>query len=88
MLLDRKLNFGRHMEKIRNIAQLATKTIYPFMNGNCKLPVKMKTQLYHAYVRPILTHSTPIWSSAADTHINKLQTTENKELRIILDKRT
>lgn len=87
MKLDRKLTFKNHIEKVRNSAQLATKTIYPFINKNCKLPSKMKIQLYNTYVRPILTHNAPIWSSAADTYMKRIQTIENKAMRIILNKK-
>lgn len=87
-ILDRKLTFKKHIDKIRNNAQRAIKTIYPFINHNCKLPKKMKLQLYTAYVKPILTYNTAIWSSAADSYIKKLQAIENKTYRIILNKKT
>lgn len=87
MILEKKLKYKPYINKIINNAQLATKTIYPFINKNCRVPQKMKLQLYNAYVRPILTNNAPIWSSAANFYIMKLQVVENKVLRIILNKK-
>jgi hypothetical protein len=39
--------------------------------------------IYKSLIRPILTYTCPVWSYAANTYINKLQTFQNKVLRII-----
>lgn len=84
--LDRKLNFSRHTEETRRKAYGAKKILNPYLRKNNPLTRALKIQLYRAYVRSILTFSSPVWASAAKCHLNKLQVVENYCLRQILGK--
>jgi hypothetical protein len=47
------------------------------------MSIDNKILLYKTVLRPILLYASPVWGSAAETHIRKLQIVQNKTLRII-----
>ncbi|GBO36766.1 hypothetical protein AVEN_164996-1 [Araneus ventricosus] len=53
------------------------------MDKNSKLSLRNKLLLYKTLMRPIMSYASPVWGAAAKTHINKLETTQNKIARQI-----
>jgi hypothetical protein len=59
--------------------------MYPLINRKSSLNTKNKILLYKVGIRPILTYGAPVFSTAAKTHLKKIQTTQNKILKMILN---
>jgi hypothetical protein len=59
--------------------------MYPLINRKSSLKTKNKILLYKVGIRPILTYGAPVFSTAAKTHLKKIQTTQNKILKMILN---
>ncbi|GBN67053.1 hypothetical protein AVEN_121719-1 [Araneus ventricosus] len=53
------------------------------MGKNSKLSLRNKLLLYKTLMRPIMSYASPVWGAAAKTHINKLETAQNKIARQI-----
>lgn len=82
MTLDKKLNFGQHIQKSIQKAGGMLKTLFPLMKRNNALSVYNKLSLYRAMIRPILTYASPIFSNCAKTHFERLQKMQNKALKM------
>jgi hypothetical protein len=59
--------------------------MYSLLHRKSALSIKNKILLYKVGIRPILTYGCPVFSSAAKTHLKKIQTTQNKILKMILN---
>jgi hypothetical protein len=77
LLLDKRLTFNKHVEFIINKVSNAVKCMYPLINRKSSLNTKNKILLYKVGIRPILTYGAPVFSTAAKTHLKKIQTTQN-----------
>ncbi len=85
--LDRRLNLRAHLTAIKKNARAAMSVLYPLINRRSKLSSNMKVRMANAYIRPILTYAAPAWAGMlADTNIYSLQVTQNKYLRLALNK--
>ena len=81
--LDRGVTFKQHTDNINtpaktrlNVLKALTQTTF----GHSKEDI---TTLYKQYIRPILTYAHMAWQpNLADTHLHKLQRTQNAALRI------
>lgn len=81
--LDRKLTWNSHTTKITNTANNRYQALLPLLNRRSKLNPHTKARIYKSIILPTLTYSPSTWCFAATTHLNKLQTTQNKILRRI-----
>lgn len=82
--LDRKLNWKFHINKKLNLAYAVLSKLYPILNRRSSLQRKNSILLYKSILRPILLYACPIWSTSSPSTMKKLQTFQNKLLRIIL----
>lgn len=82
--LDQKLNWKFHINKKLNLAYGRLSKLFPLLNRKSSLSVKNGTLLYKTILRPLIMYGCPIWGTAAPGTIKKLQTFQNKTLRIIL----
>ena len=80
VILDSKLNFKSHIDitasKISRAVGILSKLRYIF-------PMSSLVLLYYALVHPHLLFGLPVWGSTFTTSLNKLQTLQNKAIRII-----
>lgn len=83
--LDSKLTWGPHIDSCTNRAKAATAALYPLINRRSKLSVDNKLRIYKSIIRPSMTYAATVWGYAADTHMKKLQTIQNKALRMAFD---
>ncbi|GJQ69715.1 hypothetical protein Trydic_g22286 [Trypoxylus dichotomus] len=60
-------------------------TLYPLLLGRGKLDPSRKIRIYKTVLRPIVTYASAVWATAATTHMNKLQTFQNRILRMALN---
>jgi hypothetical protein len=73
-----------HINKKLNQAYTRIKILYPLINYNSTLQIKCSLLIYTSIIRPLITYACPIWATASQTKIKKLQTIQNKFLRIAL----
>lgn len=81
--LDKTLHYNHHINAVLQKAHGATRSMYPLLAKNSPLDQKTKQLIYTVILRPILTYAAPVWSSASVTAKRKLQTYQNKMLRLI-----
>lgn len=85
VFLDRKLLFKTHIERTLVKANTAKSQVFCLICKNSKMNIKNKLLIYKLYIRPILLYASPTWCIASKTNLNKLQTFQNKILRLILN---
>ena len=85
VILDKKVLFKENV--IRSIKKTNQRIalIYCLLKKNSPLDTHSKLTLYRSYLRPILTYACPVFSNCAKSHLAKLQITQNKCLRMILN---
>lgn len=86
LMLDKRLTLQQHINYAIDKTNNAVKILYSLLNRRSKLNTTNKLMIYKVALRPILTYAAPILSGAAPTNIQRLQTTQNKILRMCLNK--
>lgn len=86
VIIDKKLNFGKHIEYSRKKANNALRSLRALLNRRSVLCHKNKNLIFKCVLRPILTYASPVWYNAAKCHLKKLQIIQNKCLKIINNK--
>ena len=81
--LDSKLTYRTHISCILRKANYRLRQLYPILNKSSTIDINLALVIYKSLLRSILSYASPAWGYAANTHINKLQTFQNKVLRII-----
>lgn len=84
-LLDKTMTLRPHVDYATNKANLAVKVLYPLINRRSKLNTNNKLLLYKVAIRPVMTYGAPVLNCCAATHLQRIQTTQNKILRMIYD---
>ncbi|GBN97299.1 putative RNA-directed DNA polymerase from transposon X-element [Araneus ventricosus] len=79
--LDKGLTYKTHVAEVKNKVAAVNKKQYYVMGKNSKLSLRNKLLLYKTLMRPIMSYASPVWGAAAKTHINKLESTQNKIAR-------
>ena len=65
------------------LATKRTHQLYPLLKKSSPLQLHTSIHLYQTMIRPILSYASPVWAAASKTNIQKIQTFQNKFLRII-----
>lgn len=86
VVLDKKLNYAKHIEETCKKGLKTLKALWPILNKRSSLNLKNKNLIFKNVIRPTLTYACPIWYKAAKTHTKKLQIIQNKCLKIIYNK--
>lgn len=81
-ILDDKLNWSLNSTELHMKGIKALNALSPIMNRRSNLSSKTKLRIYSTLVRPCITYAAPCWSSTRDFNYNKLQTVQNKALKI------
>jgi hypothetical protein len=82
--LDEKLCWKVQINKKLNQGYTRLRILYPLLNHSSTIQMKCFLLLYTAIIRPLITYACPVWASASKTKIKKLQTLQNKFLRVAL----
>lgn len=82
---DKKLNFSQHVTNVIQKTQKYVKIFYPFISRKSKLFKKTKIILFKVVFQAIMRYAAPVWQRCATTHKNKLQTQQNKILKMAMD---
>lgn len=81
--LDKTLSFKPHTTKTIQKTYMTLTKLYPLVNRRSTLPIKTKLLLYKTIIRPTITYAAPVWHNMSNTQYNRLQTTQNKILRLL-----
>jgi hypothetical protein len=81
--LDRKLNFSQHINSTADRAVKCSRALYPLLCKRSFLSEKNKVIIYRTIIRTLMLYGCYIWHIAANTHKNKLQVIQNKNLKTI-----
>ena len=80
---DRGMTFKHHIENINTKAKTRLNVIRALTHTEYGHSKEDTTTLYKQYIRPILTYAHTAWQpDTANTHLGKLQTTQNTALRL------
>lgn len=85
VVLDDRMSFGPHIREAVNKARGALNSLYPMLGRRSRMSSFNKLLVYKAILRPMATYAAPVWANAANIHLQRLQTFQNRVLRISLD---
>lgn len=80
---DNKRRRKEHVNSTLLKTNKCFRALYSMLSKKAQLSTSNKTLIYIAVIRPILAYGAPIWSSAARTHIQKLNNVQNKITKTI-----
>ena len=83
LILDSKLNFERHINKIRSKISVLC---YHLRQHSYKFNLATKYLIYNAHVNSHLNYFAAFWGHARQQDIKKLQITQNKVIKILFNK--
>lgn len=83
--LDNKITFNDHTTHVLMKTNLAVRTLYSMLNRKSRLNRDSKILLFKVAIRPIMTYATPILNNMAASHKKRLQVSQNKIIKMILD---
>lgn len=83
--LDSKLTWAKHINEKVKSANKSIAALYPMLGRNSRLSSDNKLLIYKTTIRSGFTYAAPVWGHAAETHLNKLQTLQNKAIRLALN---
>ncbi|GFW32094.1 RNA-directed DNA polymerase from mobile element jockey [Trichonephila clavipes] len=81
LILDTKLNFAKHIRSAHQKAAGMRCTLNRLISPKSNLALRQKVLLYKAILRLIMMYASPIWAAAAVTHLKRLHTFQNIQLR-------
>jgi hypothetical protein len=81
--VDSKLTYSTHLPRILHQANYRLRQLFPILNQSSTIDINLALIIYKSLLRSKWTYACPVWGYAAYTYINKLQTFQNKVLRII-----
>lgn len=83
--LDKRLTWSYHINKKLNEAYARLSMLYPVINRKSSLKAKCASLIYQSILRPVITYGCIIWGTTSKTNLNKVQTFQNKILRIAVN---
>lgn len=83
--LDTRLTWSYHINKKLNQGYARLGQLYPLINRRSTLKIECALLLYRSLIRPLITYACPVWSATSKTNYRKLQTLQNKTLRMALN---
>lgn len=83
ILFDKRLTWADHIATKTAEGYQRLHKLFPLLNKKSPLRMKSAVLIFKTILLPVVTYGCPVWITAADTHINKIQVFQNKVLRII-----
>lgn len=83
--LDTKLTWNTHITSLIQRLRHRLHQLKYLIKGTSPLPLQHKRTIYFSLIRPIWMYGSSIWSSASNSQIQRVQTLQNRVLRIIAD---
>ncbi|CAH2096055.1 unnamed protein product [Euphydryas editha] len=81
-ILDDKVNWVKNTNNLILKGVKAINALRPIFNRKSKISSSTKMKIYSMLVRPCLTYAAPVWCSIPESKYNKLQTIQNKAIKI------
>ena len=81
--LDQRLTWSYHINYRLNLGYTRLRQLYPLINRNSTMKVQCSLLLYKSLIRPLIMYACQVWFNTTATNFKKLQTLQNKILRII-----
>ena len=85
MELDTRLTYKHHVTRKLGQAYGRLTKLYPLINKKSPLRTDCTLLLYKSLLRPILTYACPVWFSVSSTTRHKLESFQNKVLRLAVN---
>lgn len=85
VLFDPKLSFKNQIDISLRKTNGMIATLFSIFKKESSLPHNLKLLIYKLYLRPIFTYAAPLFVNAPTTHLKRLQTMQNKCLRMALN---
>ena len=82
LILDSRLTWAHHIQSLVSRCRNRIHQLKPLMKDQSPLPLHTKLLLYTMLIRPIWQYACGIWGSAAKTHVQRIQTIQNRVLRL------
>lgn len=82
--LDKRLTMKSHVDKVIGKTQAVVKLLYPMISRRSKMSIKNKIHMYKVGIRPVFTYGCPIFHNMAACHYKRLQTQQNRILKMML----
>lgn len=83
VILDKRLTFGQHISRLRKKANAAIGQYYRLLIRTSPININTKKLIYTTTIKPVMTYAAPIWSTAANSHLDLLERAQLKALKII-----
>lgn len=83
--LDTRLTYKHHINRRLNIAHQRLSQLYPLINRRTPLKIECSKLLYKSLIRPLLTYACPVWYGISMGVKQRLESFQNKILRIALN---
>lgn len=81
--LDSKLTWSEHIKQLVTKVRQRIRQLKHLLGTQSPLTLSTKRLLYLSLIRPIWTYSCELWGATAKSHLNKIQVTQNRVLRLI-----
>lgn len=85
VIFDSKLKFGEHVSHAVHKSNKCFRALYTLLTPKSRLSTDNKKLIYTAVIRSIMMYGSPVWSTAAKSHLKKLSTLQNKVLKHIFN---
>ena len=82
--LDRTLNWFPHTRAARAKGYIGKHSLFPLLCSKSPISLEHKLRLYKAIIKPFMMYASPVFSSARESALHKLQVVQNNCLRLIL----
>jgi len=81
--LDKCLPWSSHIDQVRKKTAQRMGMLGAFLNRKSDLSLMNRVLLYKHLVRPMMDYACPAWSSAARSHVRRLQVLQYKCFRLV-----
>ena len=85
MTLDAKLKWKEHIKKKREELQIKLNKLHWLLGRRSKLSVQNKLLIYLQVLKPVWTYGIQLWGCASQSHVSRIQSFQDKAIRIIMD---
>lgn len=85
LILDKKLTWNSHITQLMQKLRYRIHRVKHLIKGSSSLQLQFKRLIYISLIRPVWSFGCALWGSASKTQINRIQTLQNRVLRLVAD---
>ena len=83
--LDKRLTFHKHISSTLGRCRQRLRQLKPVLGAKSSMSLEMKRLVYLTIIRPIWEYGSHVWGGASDSQVRRVQTFQNRALRVIAD---